>query len=156
MAETLVSHSCECRPPQFIGGRFHMCRQAPLRPRQATAISDCAARRALVFSRANNKENNLPEVGGTGSGLPLPARLRRVASAGGRGNADAVALPQCAAEFCAGVGLSSSFCTRQFRISATNSVFSFGHAISWIQPNCLSCLPDSPSTPSTLPSSESL
>src|SRR5262249_57471331 len=63
---------------------------------------------------------------------------------------------QCAADFCAGVGLSSSFCTRQFRISATNTVFSFGQAIWWIQPNCLSCLPDSPSQPSTLPSSESL
>ena len=35
-----------------------------------------------------------------------------------------------------------SFCTRQFKISATNSTFSDGHAISWIQPNCLSCLPD--------------
>jgi len=63
---------------------------------------------------------------------------------------------QWAADFCPGVGLSSSFCTRQFRISATSTVFSFGHAISWIQPNCLSCLPDSPSQPSTLPSSESL
>src|SRR5689334_14809430 len=64
---------------------------------------------------------------------------------------------QCAvAAFWPDVGLSNSFCTRQFRISATYSVFSFGHAISWIQPNCLSCLPDSPSTPSTLPSSDSL
>ena len=53
-------------------------------------------------------------------------------------------------------GCRISFCTRQFKISATYSTFSDGHAISWIQPNCLGCLPDSPSTPSTLPSSESL
>src|SRR5436190_4487542 len=53
-------------------------------------------------------------------------------------------------------GCSISFCTRQLRSSATYSTFSDGHAISWIQPNCFSCLPDSPSTPSTLPSSESL
>jgi NAD(P)H-dependent FMN reductase len=31
-----------------------------------------------------------------------------------------------------------------------------GHAIWWIQPNCLSRLPDCPSTPSTWPSRESL
>ena len=53
-------------------------------------------------------------------------------------------------------GCSVSFCTRQFNNSATYSVFSDGHAISWIQPNCFSCLPDSPSTPSTLPSRLSL
>src|SRR6185369_9614216 len=49
-----------------------------------------------------------------------------------------------------------SFCTRQLSSSATYNTFSDGHAISWIQPNCLSCLPDSPSQPRTLPSSEIL
>src|SRR5215472_12336391 len=53
-------------------------------------------------------------------------------------------------------GCSTSFCTRQLSSSATYSTFSDGHAISWIQPNCLSCLPASPSTPSTFPSSDSL
>jgi hypothetical protein len=33
-------------------------------------------------------------------------------------------------------GFSVSFCTRQFRSSATYSSFSDGQAISWIQPNC--------------------
>src|SRR5205085_1377715 len=45
-----------------------------------------------------------------------------------------------------------SFWTRQLRSSATNSSFSLGQAISWIQPNCPSCLPDLPRTPRTLPS----
>ena len=53
-------------------------------------------------------------------------------------------------------GCSSSFCTRQFSSSATYSSFSDGHAIWWIHPNCLSCLPAWPSTPSTVPSSASL
>src|SRR5260221_12239975 len=53
-------------------------------------------------------------------------------------------------------GRKSNFCTRQLRSSATKTTFSEGHAISWIHPNCFDCLPDSPSTPSTLPSSESL
>jgi hypothetical protein len=52
--------------------------------------------------------------------------------------------------FCS--GCSSSFWTRQLMISATNSTFSDGHAISWTHPNCFNCRPDSPSTPSTLPS----
>jgi hypothetical protein len=36
----------------------------------------------------------------------------------------------------AACGRSVSFCTRQFRSSATYSSFSDGQAISWIQPNC--------------------
>src|SRR5262245_33576601 len=61
----------------------------------------------------------------------------------------------CAEAFCC-AGRSMSFCTRQFRISATYTSFSDGHASSWIQPNCLGCLPDLPSQPSTLPSRLSL
>jgi hypothetical protein len=49
-------------------------------------------------------------------------------------------------------GCRISFCTRQFRSSATNNVFSDGHAISWIQPNCLGCFPAIPRTPRTFPS----
>ena len=49
-------------------------------------------------------------------------------------------------------GCRISFCTRQLSNSATNSVFSEGHAISCTQPNCLSSLPDLPSLPRTLPS----
>ena len=49
-------------------------------------------------------------------------------------------------------GCSSSFCTRQFNSSATNSVFSSGHAISCTQPNCFSARPGPPMVPSTLPS----
>ena len=41
-------------------------------------------------------------------------------------------------------------------VTATNNVFSDGQAISCTHPNCLSCLPDSPSTPSNLPSRLSL
>jgi hypothetical protein len=51
---------------------------------------------------------------------------------------------------------SVSLWTRQLRISATNSSCSDGHAISWIHPNCFGCLPERPSTPSTVPSSASL
>jgi hypothetical protein len=47
----------------------------------------------------------------------------------------------------------TNFCTRQFTISATSSSFSEGQAISWIQPNCLGCLPALPSTPRIFPSS---
>jgi ABC-type dipeptide/oligopeptide/nickel transport system ATPase component len=50
-------------------------------------------------------------------------------------------------------GCRISFCTRQLRSSATNSVFSDGQAISWIQPNCFGIFPAIPSTPSILPSS---
>src|SRR5213080_4477542 len=40
---------------------------------------------------------------------------------------------------------------RQLRSSATKSSFSLGQAISWIQPNWPSCLPDLPRTPRTFP-----
>jgi EAL domain-containing protein (putative c-di-GMP-specific phosphodiesterase class I) len=50
---------------------------------------------------------------------------------------------------CFSVGCSVNFCRRQFNNSATKSSFSAGHAISCIQPNCLSCLPEPPSHPST-------
>ena len=46
-----------------------------------------------------------------------------------------VSLVYRAACFLACSGCSSNFWMRQVMISATNSVFSFGHAISWIQPN---------------------
>jgi hypothetical protein len=53
-------------------------------------------------------------------------------------------------------GLRISFWMRQLRISATYRTFSDGQAISWTHPNCFSCLPDSPSQPSNLPSSDIL
>src|SRR3954470_21040865 len=53
-------------------------------------------------------------------------------------------------------GLSSSFCTRQFEVSATYISFSEGQAIAWPPENCLRLRPDFPITPKTLPSSESL
>src|SRR5205823_9642253 len=53
-------------------------------------------------------------------------------------------------------GCKRSFCARQFRSSATNSVFSEGQEISCTQPNWPSCLPGLPKTPRMLPSRSSL
>ena len=56
--------------------------------------------------------------------------------------------------FCAGCKM--SFCTRQFKSSATNKVFSEGQAISCTQPNWPSCLPGLPNAPRIFPSRSSL
>src|SRR5262249_34850096 len=53
-------------------------------------------------------------------------------------------------------GFKSSFWTRQLDVSAAYTSFSEGQASWWIPENCLSCRPDPPMTPNTLPSSESL
>jgi hypothetical protein len=137
-----------CKSPVFFRGPLaalsglHPCGETRRREALGTRVTRRSQASMCDRSASRPRTGSLRSPSGAGS-----------PQAGGERTQSA--LPQCAAARC-GVGLSSSFCTRQFRISATNSVFSLGHAISWIQPNCLSCLPDSPSTPSTLPSSESL
>ena len=53
-------------------------------------------------------------------------------------------------------GYKMSFCTRQFKSSATNKVFSEGQEISCTQPNWPGCLPGFPNAPRIFPSRSSL